>query len=70
MSETRTPLTGWHTAHGAKMAPFAGWLMPIQYEGIVVEHEHTRRRAGFSTSATWVNSALRDRAPTPRLPAP
>jgi aminomethyltransferase len=33
-------------AHGAKMAPFAGWLMPIQYEGIVLEHEHTRRRAG------------------------
>ncbi|MDR1659355.1 MAG: glycine cleavage system aminomethyltransferase GcvT [Desulfovibrio sp.] len=47
MSETRTPLTGWHVAHGAKMAPFAGWLMPIQYEGIVIEHEHTRRRAGL-----------------------
>jgi aminomethyltransferase len=47
MSETRTPLTDWHTAHGAKMAPFAGWLMPIQYEGIVIEHEHTRRRAGI-----------------------
>lgn len=47
MPETRTPLTDWHTAHGAKMAPFAGWLMPIQYEGIVLEHEHTRRRAGI-----------------------
>lgn len=33
MSELRTPLTAWHEAHGAKMAPFAGWLMPIQYEG-------------------------------------
>ena len=37
MSDLRTPLTAWHEAHGAKMAPFAGWLMPIQYEGIIVE---------------------------------
>ena len=27
---------------GAKMAPFGGWLMPIQYEGILAEHAHTR----------------------------
>lgn len=39
-----TPLTAWHTAHGAKMAPFAGWNMPIQYEGILAEHQHTRTR--------------------------
>ena len=42
-----TPLTAWHQAHGAKMAPFAGWLMPIQYEGILAEHEHTRHHAGL-----------------------
>ena len=48
MSELRTtPLTAWHAAHGAKMAPFAGWEMPIQYEGILVEHQHTRRHAGL-----------------------
>ncbi|SDF07328.1 glycine cleavage system aminomethyltransferase GcvT [Desulfovibrio legallii] len=47
MSELRTPLTAWHEAHGAKMAPFAGWLMPIQYEGILAEHQHTRRHAGL-----------------------
>ncbi|MGE9984453.1 glycine cleavage system aminomethyltransferase GcvT [Desulfovibrio sp. SGI.169] len=47
MSELRTPLTAWHEAHGAKMAPFAGWLMPIQYEGILVEHQHTRQHAGL-----------------------
>lgn len=46
MSELRTPLTAWHEARGAKMAPFAGWLMPIQYEGILVEHQHTRQHAG------------------------
>ena len=48
MSELRTtPLTAWHSAHGAKMAPFAGWEMPIQYEGILVEHLHTRQHAGI-----------------------
>ena len=47
MSELRTPLTSWHEAHGAKMAPFAGWLMPIQYEGILIEHQHTRQHAGL-----------------------
>ena len=38
----KTPLWDWHIAHGAKMAPFAGWDMPIQYKGIVAEHTHTR----------------------------
>lgn len=48
MSELRTtPLTAWHTAHGARMAPFAGWEMPIQYEGILAEHQHTREHAGL-----------------------
>ena len=47
MSDLRTPLTSWHEARGAKMAPFAGWLMPIQYEGILAEHLHTRNHAGI-----------------------
>ena len=46
MSEMReTPLASWHRSHGAKMAPFAGWDMPIQYEGILAEHNHTRSAA-------------------------
>ena len=40
-----TPLTGWHEAAGARMGPFAGHLMPIQYRGILDEHQHTRRAA-------------------------
>lgn len=40
-----TPLTAWHVAKGAKMAAFAGFSMPIQYEGIIAEHHHTRRQA-------------------------
>ena len=41
----QTPLSAWHAQHGAKMAPFAGWDMPIQYEGIIIEHNHTRTMA-------------------------
>lgn len=44
----QTPLAGWHTSHGAKMAEFAGWNMPIQYPtGIIAEHIHTRQKAGL-----------------------
>jgi len=38
----RTPLHSEHLALGAKMAPFAGWEMPIQYEASIAEHNHTR----------------------------
>lgn len=41
----QTPLSQHHRDRGAKMASFAGWDMPIQYEGILTEHEHTRRAA-------------------------
>ncbi|NJB66785.1 aminomethyltransferase [Desulfobaculum xiamenense] len=40
-----TPLHAWHVANGAKMVPFAGWDMPVQYSGIIDEHTHTRTRA-------------------------
>ena len=41
------PLDAWHRAHGARMVPFAGYAMPIQYEGIVAEHRWTRAHAGL-----------------------
>jgi len=42
-----TPLHGEHIALGARMAEFGGWDMPIQYEGILAEHEHTRTKTGL-----------------------
>jgi aminomethyltransferase len=42
-----TPLTGWHRGKNAKMAAFAGYDMPIQYEGIIAEHNHTREAVGI-----------------------
>jgi aminomethyltransferase len=41
------PLDGWHRAQGARMVPFAGYQMPIQYEGIIAEHRWTRKAAGL-----------------------
>ncbi len=44
----RTVLHGWHAGHGAKMVPFGGWDMPVQYSGgIITEHLATRREAGL-----------------------
>lgn len=41
------PLDDWHRARGARMVEFAGYHMPIQYEGIMVEHLWTREQAGL-----------------------
>ena len=48
MQETlrRTPLHDRHVALGARMVPFAGWEMPVQYEGVIPEHRAVRRDAG------------------------
>ena len=41
------PLDALHRGRGARMAPFAGYAMPIQFEGIVAEHKWTRQHAGL-----------------------
>ena len=41
------PLGDWHRKRGARMVPFAGYAMPIQYEGIMAEHLWTRESAGL-----------------------
>jgi aminomethyltransferase len=43
----KTSLDSCHLAAKAKMAPFAGFLMPIQYQGIIAEHVATRTKAGI-----------------------
>src|SRR2546427_7830309 len=42
----RTPLFDRHVALGARMVPFAGWEMPVQYEGVIPEHVAVRRDWG------------------------
>ncbi|HEY1412765.1 MAG TPA: glycine cleavage system aminomethyltransferase GcvT [Rhodopila sp.] len=52
------PLDSWHRTHGARMVPFAGYAMPVQYDlpgdlgtrckgGVLAEHLHTRAHAGL-----------------------
>ncbi len=43
----RTPLHAAHERLGARMVPFAGWSMPVQYAGIVAEHRAVRTAAGL-----------------------
>ena len=43
----RTSLYDAHVALGARMVPFAGWEMPVQYEGVIAEHRAVRSIAGI-----------------------
>src|SRR5258708_17836025 len=43
----KTPLNARHRASGAKMVPFGGWDMPVEYSGITAEHLAVRERAGL-----------------------
>ena len=43
----KTPLNARHRAHGARMVPFGGWDMPVEYSGIVAEHLAVRGKAGL-----------------------
>jgi aminomethyltransferase len=48
MSELRkTPLHGVHLESGAKMVPFGGWDMPVEYSGLIAEHNAVRKAAGL-----------------------
>jgi aminomethyltransferase len=42
-----TPLYDRHKAHGARFVEFGGWEMPVQYSGIIDEHNAVRQRAGL-----------------------
>lgn len=46
-SVQRTPFYFHHCQSGARLVPFAGWEMPLQFEGILAEHQAVRERAGL-----------------------
>src|ERR1041385_6799619 len=74
MTETaqkKTPLYDEHARLGAKMIPFGGWLMPVQYKSIVEEHQAVRNNVGIfdishmgqlivdgSSAREWLNKML------------
>ncbi len=48
MSELKqSPLRSFHVLHGARLVPFAGWELPVQYSAILDEHRAVRERAGL-----------------------
>ena len=55
------PLHQWHLDHGAKMAEFGGWLMPLQYDGggVVAEHKAVRAAVGLFDVSHLGKVALR-----------
>src|SRR6195952_2135034 len=56
----RTPLHALHLARGARMVPFAGYEMPVQYtSGVMKEHLHTRSHAGLFDVSHMGQIALR-----------
>jgi aminomethyltransferase len=70
-ADKKTPLYEEHVRRGAKIIPFGGWLMPVQYTGIVDEHQTVRNAAGMfdishmgqfivegSNAREWLNSML------------
>lgn len=59
----RTPLYALHVRLGARMVPFAGYEMPVQYpSGIVKEHQHTRNAAGLFDVSHMGQIAVRPRS--------
>jgi aminomethyltransferase len=70
-ADKKTPLYQEHVRSGAKIIPFGGWLMPVQYVSIVEEHHAVRKNAGMfdishmgqflvegSDARAWLNSML------------
>jgi aminomethyltransferase len=46
-NESRTALYDWHVSHKARIVPFGGWEMPVQYGGIIEEHNAVRNGVGL-----------------------
>jgi aminomethyltransferase len=60
---SRLPLHNLHVAHGAKLVPFAGYSMPVQYAaGVLKEHQHTRSAAGLFDVSHMGQAMLRPRS--------
>ena len=54
-----TAFTQKHIELGAKMVPFAGYNMPIEYVGIKDEHNAVRNNVGVFDVSIWVSSGLK-----------
>ncbi len=66
----RTPLFREHQELKALIAPFGGWNMPIQYEGIIAEHRWCREKAALFDIChmSWCTTARRNGPPGAEFP--
>ncbi|MGF1607579.1 MAG: glycine cleavage system aminomethyltransferase GcvT [Rhodothalassiaceae bacterium] len=65
----QTPLFDMHRSLGAKMVDFAGYAMPVQFEGILAEHRHCRASAGLFDVSHMGQVLLRGRSGQDPAPA-
>jgi aminomethyltransferase len=66
----RTPLHDLHRELGARLVPFAGWEMPVQYPaGIIAEHQHCRAAAALFDVSHMGQVRVAGRVPRPRSSA-
>lgn len=63
------PLDRWHRGRGARMVEFAGYMMPVQYEGIIAEHLWTREHAGLFDVSHMGQLAVSGEGAAPALEA-
>ena len=71
MELQKTPLDALHRELGARMVPFAGYDMPVQYpEGIIAEHLHTRGKAGLFDVSHMGQLLLEGPGVTATIPRP
>ena len=63
----KTPLHAFHNKHGAKLVPFAGWEMPVQYSGILEEHKNVRNQAGLFDVSHMGEAAVEGKEAKPFL---
>ena len=62
-----TPLDALHRDLGARMVPFAGYAMPVQYDGIIAEHKHTREAVALFDVSHMGQAILHGSDPTAAL---
>ncbi|MDR2803363.1 MAG: glycine cleavage system aminomethyltransferase GcvT, partial [Treponema sp.] len=66
--EKKTPLYQWHESHGGKIVPFAGYLLPVQYEqGVIAEHNAVRKCAGLFDVSHMGEFVIKGRDALPNL---
>ena len=61
MEGKKTALYDEHVRLGGKIVNYAGWLLPVQYAGLIEEHNAVRQKLGVFDVFTWVKFGLQVR---------